>query len=74
MVLSMRTLRGSAPVVQLTVALVLGAVCSTVSREAEAFAIDTGSPDLAVRWDNTVRVNAAWRVEKIDDTLVVEGR
>ncbi|MCP5163863.1 MAG: DUF1302 family protein [Pseudomonadales bacterium] len=54
---------------QLTAALVLGAVCSTVSREAEAFAIDTGSPDLAVRWDNTVRVNAAWRVEKIDDTL-----
>jgi hypothetical protein len=30
------------------------------------FTIDTGNPDLSVRWDNTVKYNASWRVEKQD--------
>lgn len=30
---------------------------------ASAFEIDTGNPDLAVRWDNTIRYNVAQRME-----------
>lgn len=30
---------------------------------AAAFEIDTGNPDVSVRWDNTVRYNAGWRVQ-----------
>ena len=36
---------------------------------ALAFEIDTGIPDLTVRWDNTPRVNLGWRVEKRDPKI-----
>ncbi|MNZ18537.1 hypothetical protein D3C78_355520 [compost metagenome] len=37
---------------------------------AGAFEIDTGNPDLAARWDNTVRYNAAWRVGEQDQSIL----
>lgn len=36
---------------------------------AQAFEIDTGNPDLAVRWDNTVRLNIGHRVEDRDSRI-----
>ncbi|MEJ5989893.1 DUF1302 domain-containing protein [Ramlibacter sp. PS3R-8] len=33
---------------------------------ADAFEVDTGNPDLSVRWDNTVRLNYGQRVEERD--------
>lgn len=31
-----------------------------------AFNIDTGNPDIELRWDNTVRYNAGWRLEDVN--------
>ena len=36
---------------------------------AQAFEFDTGNPDLSVRWDNTVRLNYASRVENRDNRI-----
>jgi len=36
---------------------------------AQAFEIDTGNPDLAVRWDNTVRMNYGVRTENRDPRI-----
>lgn len=36
---------------------------------ASAFKFDTGSDDLVVRWDNTVKYNIGWRVEGRDNKL-----
>ena len=36
---------------------------------ALAFEIDTGNPDLTIRWDNTVRFNYGVRVESRDDKI-----
>lgn len=36
---------------------------------AYAFQIDTGNPDLSVRWDNTIRYNLGMRAEKRDDRI-----
>ena len=36
---------------------------------AQAVLIDTGNPDLDVRFDNTVRLTAAWRAKSIDPRL-----
>ncbi len=33
-----------------------------MSGAADAFEIDTGNPDVKIRWDNTFRYNAAWRM------------
>ncbi|HEY6513091.1 MAG TPA: DUF1302 domain-containing protein [Burkholderiaceae bacterium] len=45
---------------------VLWALCGSA---VHAFEIDTGNPDLVVRWDNTVRANAALRVEGRDNKI-----
>lgn len=37
---------------------------------ADAFEIDTGDSDLRLRWDNTLKYNAAWRVKDRDSKLV----
>ncbi len=50
-------------------ALALGVAAAGLSGEVSAFSVDTGNPDLEVKWDNTVRLNAGWRVEEIDDAL-----
>ena len=35
----------------------------------QAFELDTGNPDLAIRWDNNVRLNLAARVESRDPKI-----
>ena len=35
----------------------------------QAFEVDTGNPDLSVRWDNTARVNLGMRIEKRNDLI-----
>ncbi|SPO54613.1 conserved exported protein of unknown function [Pseudomonas sp. JV551A1] len=42
--------------------LALAAACAG-SHSAYAFELDTADPDLYVRWDNTVKYSAAWRVK-----------
>jgi hypothetical protein len=37
--------------------------------QVQAFEFDTGNPDLSVRFDNTVKLNYAQRVESADSTL-----
>ena len=37
---------------------------------AHAFEVDTGNPDLAVRWDNTVRYNLGMRVQGQDPKIL----
>lgn len=39
------------------------------SFSAQAFELDTGNPDLRVRWDNTVKYSAGWRVKGQSDKL-----
>lgn len=39
------------------------------SGNAAAFQIETGNPDLEVRWDNTIRYNVGWRMDKRDQAL-----
>jgi hypothetical protein len=46
------------------------AVMTLATQSASAFNIDTGNPDLAVRWDNTLKYNAGWRMEGRDKNLV----
>lgn len=46
------------------------AVMALATQSASAFSIDTGNPDLAVRWDNTLKYNAGWRMEGRDKNLV----
>lgn len=41
-----------------------------VALPAYAFNIDTGNPDLALRWDNTLKYNLGWRAEGRDSNLV----
>lgn len=36
---------------------------------AWAFEIETGHPDVSIRWDNTLRYNAGWRMEDRDARL-----
>ena len=43
--------------------LALAATLALGAGEASAFDIDTGNPDLAIRFDNTVRLNYGVRVE-----------
>lgn len=47
------------------VALILGMLSSA----AQAFEFDSGNPDLRVRWDNTLKYSAAWRVHDQSDKL-----
>ncbi|MDM0110826.1 DUF1302 domain-containing protein [Variovorax sp. J22R133] len=41
----------------------------TLASGASAFELETGNPDLSVRWDNTVRYNYANRVEERDSKI-----
>ncbi len=47
----------------LSVAVALAALGTT---PAWAFVIDSGNPDVEVRWDNSVRYNAGWRMDDIN--------
>ncbi|GAB7528424.1 hypothetical protein PS3A_08320 [Pseudomonas sp. 3A(2025)] len=41
--------------------------------QSQAFEIDTGVPDLRVRWDNTLKYSAAWRTQEPSSRLT-EGQ
>ena len=43
--------------------------CALGAGTTQAFELDTGNPDLTVRWDNTARVNLGMRTEKRNDLI-----
>ena len=49
--------------------LAIAATLALGAGEASAFDIDTGNPDLAIRFDNTVRLNYGVRVESRDSKI-----
>jgi hypothetical protein len=53
----------------LTTRLAAAAATVLLAGGAQAFEIDLGSPDLALRWDNTLRYNHALRVEQRDPKI-----
>lgn len=46
-----------------------GAAVAFVASPAGAIEIDVGNPDVAIRWDNTIKYNAGWRAEGRNNTL-----
>jgi uncharacterized protein DUF1302 len=48
-------------------------VASAIGARARAFDIDTGIPDLRLRWDNTVKYSLAARTQGPSDALVDSG-
>lgn len=52
-----------------SLSIVAVAVAASLSGSAMAFQFDVDNQDLQIRWDNTVRYNVGWRMEKRDDTL-----
>lgn len=50
------------------VAIATGALF--LASSAQAFEVDTGNPDLAMRFDNTVKLSTAYRLENADPKLV----
>jgi hypothetical protein len=44
-------------------------MCSAHFDRAQGFQIKTNIPDLRIRWDNTVKYNAAWRLKDSSDEL-----
>ena len=49
-----------------TVAVAIGVASGS---QVNAFEIETDNPDLRLRWDNTVKYNAGWRLKEADDKL-----
>lgn len=60
-----RAIRGKRTVSSLAIAAALASLVSP----AEAFQIETGNPDLKINWDNTVKYNAAYRLNDPDPAL-----
>jgi hypothetical protein len=50
-------------------ALAVAVAAALSAGNAAAFEIDTGNPDLTIRWDNTVRYNLGVRVEERDSRI-----
>lgn len=44
-----------------------------LSGPALSFNVDTGSPDLAVSWDTTLKYSTAWRVRGVNSSVAPEG-
>ncbi len=53
--------------------LTLAASLGLGASAAQAFQIDTGNPDLSLRWDNTLKYSAAWRL-KAPSSKLSEGQ
>jgi Protein of unknown function (DUF1302) len=49
--------------------IAVAAALALLAGTAQAFEIDTGNPDLTIRWDNSVRLNYAQRVESRDSKI-----
>lgn len=45
------------------IAVLVAVTCATIGSHANADTIDTGNPDIEMRWDNTIRYNGGWRVQ-----------
>ncbi|HEY2559989.1 MAG TPA: DUF1302 domain-containing protein [Caldimonas sp.] len=45
------------------------AICALLASTAHAFEIDSGNPDVSIRWDNTIRANLGMRVEGRDNKI-----
>jgi hypothetical protein len=52
---------------------VAAAAILVIAGGANAFQIDLGNPDLALRWDNTVRYNLGTRMEKQDSRILASA-
>ncbi|MEH6823551.1 MAG: DUF1302 domain-containing protein [Motiliproteus sp.] len=48
-------------------------LCVGLAPQANAFSIDTGNRDLRVRWDNTLKYSAAFRVKDVDNDVAMRG-
>jgi Protein of unknown function (DUF1302) len=59
----------SAPMPRCAAALAIAALLAT-GGTAQAFDIDTGNPDLQVRWDNTVRYNLGVRAQSQNSEIL----
>lgn len=46
---------------------------TVISMGAQAFEIDTGNPDLTLRWDNTVKYNLTMRAQDQDKSVLRDG-
>jgi hypothetical protein len=53
--------------------LAIALAAFAVSGSAAAFEFDTGNPELQIRWDNTLRYNAAFRVEERDPRIAANA-
>ncbi len=62
-------MRSPAPTPFALAPLALAAATLALAAPAMAFEIDSGNPDLSIRWDNTVRLNLATRVEGRDPKI-----
>ena len=62
-------MRSPAPTPFALAPLALAAATLAFAAPAMAFEIDSGNPDLSIRWDNTVRLNLATRVEGRDPKI-----
>ena len=50
-------------------ALAIGSLLASAGT-AGAFEIDTGNPDLSLRWDNTIRYNLGYRAQSQDPAIL----
>lgn len=54
-------------------AIAAALACALGTPSARAFVIDTGSPDLKIRWDNTFKYSAAWRLKDPSALLISDA-
>lgn len=64
----MRQIRTKSRAARNELAVSVFLACAAIGGSAHAMSIDTGNPDIELRWDNTLRYNAAVRAEKINST------
>jgi len=50
--------------------IAVAAAACVAGANALAMEFDTGNPDLSIRWDNTVKYSAAWRLREQDPNLL----
>lgn len=63
--------RGRIPLQRIRAVALLGVVSvASIGARARAFDIDTGVPDLRLRWDNTIKYSVAARTQGPSDALV----
>lgn len=51
----------------------IAAALAGIALSADAFEIDTGNPDIAMSWNNTLRYNWAQRMQGIDEHVALAG-